>query len=126
MRGDDFVSGGVKGSLTRLDKQFKKHFEAKTETLSPDPGEVQELRILSRALRWESGGISWEANQRRAELTVSQLDLGDSKPVTSAGTKDEERRETLTDCQTGAQARITERGRPDHVHRWLEQSREPG
>ena len=50
-------------------------------------------------LRWEDAGISWEADQRHAELIIEQLDLKDAKPVTSPGCKEAERRATVTEAK---------------------------
>ena len=75
VHGDDFVSGGEKGQLLWLDKQMKLSFELKTEILGPDKGETQEVRILNRVLRWEDAGISWEADQRHAELILSLIHI---------------------------------------------------
>ena len=99
VHGDDFVSEGEKGQLLWLDKQMKLSFELKTEILGPDKGETREVRILNRVLRWEDAGISWEADQRHAELIIEQLDLKDAKPVTSPGCKEEERRATVTEAK---------------------------
>ena len=99
VHGDDFVSEGPKANLLWMDKAMRKHFELKTEILGPDVREVKEVRILNRVLRWEEHGISWEADQRHAELVVEQLGLGEARPVTSPGSKDEERRETVSEAK---------------------------
>ena len=94
VHGDDFVSEGPKANLLWMDKAMRKHFELKTEILGPDAREVKEVRILNRVLRWEEHGISWEADQRHAELVVEQ-----ARPVTSPGSRDEERRETVSEAK---------------------------
>ena len=40
-------------------------------------------------IRWEDDGLEWEADQRHAELIVSQLDLGKANAVVTPGVKDE-------------------------------------
>ena len=51
VHGDDFVSEARKRDQLWFDDGLKKHFELKTETLGPSPGEVKELGILNRVLR---------------------------------------------------------------------------
>ena len=97
VHGDDFVSEACKADLVWFDKALGKHFELKTEVLGPDSGEVREVRILNRVLRWEKEGITWEADQRHAELVVEQLGLEKSKPVSSPGSKEDARREGMTE-----------------------------
>ena len=79
VHGDDFVSEAKKSDFLWFDAALKKHFELKTDILGPDNGEVRELRILNRVLRWEKDGITWEVDQRHAELVVQQLGLENAK-----------------------------------------------
>ena len=44
---------------------------------------------MNRVIRWEEDGLEWEADQRHAELIISQLDLSRAKPVVTPGVKDE-------------------------------------
>ena len=81
VHGDDFVSEGAKEDLKWFDEALAKEFKIKTEILGPDEGEVKELRILNRVVRWEEDGLEREADQRHAELIISQLDLSNAKPV---------------------------------------------
>ena len=75
--------------LACFDRESSKAFQIKTEVLGPDENEVKELRVLNRVIRWESAGITWEADPRHAELIVQHLKLADSKAVVSPGLKDE-------------------------------------
>ena len=61
---------GVKKDLVWMDKAFGKEFSIKTEILGPDAGEGKELRVLNRVIKWESTGITWEADPRHAEMIV--------------------------------------------------------
>ena len=112
---DDFVSEGPKESLVWMDNCMREHFELKTEILGPGANEVKEIRILNRVLRWEENGISWEADQRHAELIVQQLGLIEARAVTSPGSKDEERRETISEAK---RARMLEK---DVVHELIDE-----
>ena len=52
VHGDDFVSEGPKEDLVWFNEALSKEFEIKTEMLGPDEGEVQEVRVLNRVIRW--------------------------------------------------------------------------
>ena len=101
VHGDDFVSEGCKKDLLWMDAQMKKHFELKTEILGPNAkdGDVGEVRLLNRILRWEDRGISWEPDPRHAELIVQQLELQGAKAVVSPGSKDEEKKINLAETR---------------------------
>ena len=73
VHGDDFVSEGVKKELVWMDKALGKELSIKTEILVPDAGEAKELRVLNRMIKWESTGITWEADPRHAEMIVEKL-----------------------------------------------------
>ena len=72
-----------------MDKALGKEFSIKTDILGPDAGEVKELRELNRVIKWESTGITWEADPRHAEMIVEQFEMTRAKPVTTPGLKDE-------------------------------------
>ena len=74
VHGDVFVSEGFKKELIWTDKALGKEFSIKTEILGPDAGEVKELRVLNRVIKWESAGITSEADPRHAEMIVEQLE----------------------------------------------------
>ena len=57
--------------------------------LGPDEGEVKQLRILNRVIRWGEDGLEWEVDQRHTELFISQLDLSKAKAAVTPGVKDE-------------------------------------
>ena len=50
-------------------------FEAKVNVIGPDADEEKEVRILNRIIRWTSTGLTYEADQRHAELVVKELGL---------------------------------------------------
>ena len=88
VHGDDSVSEGATEDLVCFDEALAKEFEIQTEILGPDAGEVKELRIWNRVIRWEQDGFEWEADQRPAEFIISQLDLSKAKAVATYGEKD--------------------------------------
>ena len=50
--------------------------------LGGDQGDVKELRILNRVVRWEDGGISYEADPRHSELIVRGTGTGSRRVST--------------------------------------------
>ena len=90
IHGDDFTSTGREAELRWLDCELKKRFELKTEFLGPDPRRhVQQLRVLNRVISWQRDGLTYEADQRHAELLIRELGLEYSKPVATAGSRDD-------------------------------------
>jgi hypothetical protein len=86
VHGDDFMFVGLAAALTWAEAAMHKAFLMKTVgRLGPDAGDVRELRVLNRVLRWTADGLAYEADPRHAELLVAGL-LGKSRPVTSPGT----------------------------------------
>ena len=45
--------------------------------------------MLNRVLTWTDLGVSYEADQRHAELFVQELGLGTAKPVTTPGSRED-------------------------------------
>ena len=45
--------------------------------------------MLNRIIRWTNEGIEYEADPRQVEIILKQMDMQDSKPVVTLGTKDE-------------------------------------
>ena len=87
VHGDDFTSTGTPAALHWLDSQLRSRFDMKTEKLGPGDGCKREVRILNRVLTWTQDGITYEADQRHAELIVDGM--GVSKPVTTPGSRED-------------------------------------
>ena len=51
--------------------------------LGPDTHQSQEVSILNRSIRWTANGLEYEADQRHVRVVLEQLELQDSKPVTT-------------------------------------------
>ncbi|MFM7980765.1 MAG: hypothetical protein ACKPKO_15740, partial [Candidatus Fonsibacter sp.] len=68
-------------------EQIRGKFEAKVEgRLGPGKLEVNTMRALDRLIYWTEEGIEYEADQRHAEIMVSEFGLGvDSKRVSTLG-----------------------------------------
>jgi len=74
VHGDDFVLAGCPGDLQWAKGAMAEHFLTKeVGTLGVGPGEVQELRILNRVVRWCHDGVRYEADPRHAELLQAGL-----------------------------------------------------
>ena len=73
VHGDDFVSEGSAFNLARVDAELRKSFTLKTQVLGPDRGEVRELTILNRVVRWTADGLTWEPDLRHVEAIVNDL-----------------------------------------------------
>jgi hypothetical protein len=50
-------------------------YKLKVETLSGEKGDLQEVRILNKVVRWTDAGLELEADPRHAELVVRELGL---------------------------------------------------
>ena len=74
VHGDDFVFTGVDADLAWAHCALKENiFPKKVRTLSGDAGDVQDIRVFNRVLRWTAWGIAYEADPRHAELLFFRL-----------------------------------------------------
>ena len=90
VHGDDFTSTGRESDLRWLDNELKKRFELKTEFLGPDVRRhVQQVRVLNRVISWSEESLTYEADQRHAEILIRELGLQDARPVATPGARDE-------------------------------------
>ena len=64
---------------------LQKVYDLKATILGPEKHHEHELRILNRVVRWDKDGISYEGDQRHADVIIEQLKLGDKKPLSSPG-----------------------------------------
>ena len=87
VHGDDFTSTGREGSLRWLDAQLKSKYEVKTDILGPNPEHSQQLRILNRVISWDETGITYEADQRHAEIIIKAMEV--QKAVATPGSRDD-------------------------------------
>ena len=91
VHGDDFASTGTEAQLRWLDTRLREAYETKTKFLGPDAarGHEQTVRILNRIIQWTSDGISYEADQRHAEILIDELGLAGARGVTTPGSRDD-------------------------------------
>jgi hypothetical protein len=76
-------------------------YKLKVETLSGDIGDVQEVRILNKIVRWTPSGVELEADPRHAELVIKALELENAKPCKTPGIKEESRDGETQDDELG-------------------------
>ena len=91
VHGDDFVALGVDDSLSKYEAGMQKAFEVKLQgRIGPEPGDLQEARILNRIIRMTPQGMTYEADPRHVEMLARDLELTDkSKSVATPGVKGE-------------------------------------
>ena len=89
VHGDDFVIVGQPAALQWMRESMEKKYELTVETLGPDEGQVKEVRVLNRVLRWTDKGIEYEADPRHVEIILKQLNIDQCKLATTPGTKEE-------------------------------------
>ena len=91
VHGDDFLAEGPIESLQRMNAEFKKSFQVKTESIGPDPGQQLEAWVLNRVIRWEETGITWEPDPRHAEIMIEQMGLKGGRSLKIPGVKEEKK-----------------------------------
>ena len=50
-------------------------YDIKTDFLGPEKETQREIQVLDRTLGWGRGGVTYEADQRRAEIIVEEIGL---------------------------------------------------
>ena len=92
VHGDDFTSISDDVQLKWLAAELSKRYELKLRaTLGPEPQDDTSVRILNRIVSWEEAGITYEPDQRHAELIVRELGLSAANKVTTPGVKESAR-----------------------------------
>jgi hypothetical protein len=87
VHGDDFVFVGGDRDLEWVQHEMDTRFLIKViGRLGGDSGDLQELRVLNRVLRWTTDGIYAEADPRHQEILVAQL-TESLKSLTTPGAK---------------------------------------
>ena len=88
VHGDDFTATGSEADTEWFEGILAEAYEITSETLGPNPAKhKQEIRVLNRVLAWHSWGIGYEADPRHAEIVLKDLGLEESRPVSTPGTK---------------------------------------
>ena len=103
VHGDDFTSCGTERELKWVEASTKAEFELTTRYLGPDVDKhEQELRILNRVIGWGDSNITYEADQRHAEIIIRGMGLENAKAVTTPGSREEAAISSITAEDIGA------------------------
>ena len=91
VHGDDFTISGQDADLDWFRERIKEKFDVKFRgRLGPGEGDDKCIRSLNRVVEWSESGITYEADQRHAEIVVTQLGLENSvKTLTTPGRREE-------------------------------------
>ena len=81
VHGDDFTVVGPADSLKWLQRKMSDRYETKSEFLGPDSGMEKEIRVLNRTLHWQDAGITYEPDQRHADLIIQEMGISKGKAV---------------------------------------------
>ncbi len=87
VHGDDFVAIGSDEQLAETQKTLADKYKIKVEKLGADAGDVKEVRVLNKVIRYTSEGLELEADPRHAELVVRDLEVEGSKTFRTPGVK---------------------------------------
>ena len=85
VHGDDFTTAGSKSSLDWFRKQLEQKYELKEGArLGPGAQDDKEGRVLNRVVKWETEGITYEADPRHQEKLIQELGLESTDNTASA------------------------------------------
>ncbi len=86
VHGDDFVLSGRAGDLDVVKARMHERFLLKElGRLGGGQGELKELRVLNRVIRWTPAGLKYEADPRHAEIIVRGV-AGAERALSAPGT----------------------------------------
>ena len=70
VHGDDFTSCGPEWAMEWLKNRITTKYESKHDIIGPSPKHSKTIRILNRVLEWTNKGITYEADQRHADIVI--------------------------------------------------------
>jgi hypothetical protein len=86
VHGDDFVLTGRAWALDEVKAGMHEHFLLQElGRLGGGQGELRELRVLNRVIRWTPAGLKYEADPRQAEIVVRGV-AGAERALSAPGT----------------------------------------
>ena len=74
MHGDIFVAG-PRERVLKIGALLEEGLEARDQMIGPGPGDLKELHILNRALRWCKDRLVFVADVRHAKEMIEELAL---------------------------------------------------
>ena len=87
VHGDDFVAVGDREEIRTFRQQIANRFTVKDKIvgMKTAEGEITETRVLNRIVRITPNGWEYEADQRHADLIISELGLSSAKSTKTPG-----------------------------------------
>ena len=112
VHGDDFTCSGKKAELTKLAKRMAEWWEIKMRgIMGSAAGEVKQMTILGRTVRWTEDGIEYEADGKHREELIKEAGLTeDSNAVGSAAVRPKVEDEELKKMELGDEMKRKFRG----------------
>jgi hypothetical protein len=99
VHGDDFVLSGCAAALDEVKARMHEHFLLKElGRLGGGPGELRELRVLNRILRWTPAGLKYEADPRHAEILIRGV-AGAERALSAPGTHSKDFEDPSADAE---------------------------
>ena len=83
VHGDDFTVTGPTAGLQWMQRRMEQKYEIKAHYLGPESGMKDEIQILNRKLRWTKDGITYEADQRHAEIVIKEMNMKKENAVST-------------------------------------------
>ena len=83
MHGDDFTVTGPTADLQWMHARMGENYEIKTHYLGPESDMKDEIQILNRTLRWTKEGLTYEADQRHAEIVIKDMNMKRANAVST-------------------------------------------
>ena len=103
IRWDGFTALGSDENVKWFVEELSKMFELKLKgIIGPGDNDQKQMRVLSRVITWDSRGITYEADQRHAEIIIKTLGLESSKQVATPGDRDDGYKEGDDELLTGS------------------------
>ena len=88
VHGDDFIIEGEEQHLWWLHDELKRKYIVKMRgVLGPEAGDLHEVVVLNRVLRWTKGEFQYEADPRHVEQILKDMDMTDCNPSPTPGIK---------------------------------------
>ena len=66
-----------------MQRRMEQKYEIKAHHLGPESGMKDEVQILNRTLRWTKEGITYEADQRHAEIVIKEMNMKKANAVST-------------------------------------------
>ena len=99
VHGDDFTMSGTKEELEKVKRKMESWYDIKDRgTMGSGAGEVKEITILGRTIRWTDEGIEYEADPKHRKELMAKAGLTEESkaaigPVLAEKEEDKESKE---------------------------------